>query len=517
MAEQPEMAESAGIAGRSIHSATWLFAHKAVANAVRLVAVAVLARQLEPAQFGVVALAAVVLQFATLVGEAGVGTYVVYDRADGRESRAQAAFWLNVAITTVQCAVCLALIPVITRIYPEPGLAPVLGALTAVFFVNQLAMVPDALLRRDLRHPVLARRDMAIDVGSATLSVALALAGAGVWSLVVPVLVAQPISVAVALRAARWRPRLPFHVREWRTILRYTAPLMGSNALGLVANDGDTLLVGRVLGAGPLGYYSMAWQLANLVGRNVTSVVASVTMPALALVRDDLARFRAAYLRMVALLGLVCLPLLTGMFVMAGDLVPALYGSRWAPTIALLRIFVVFTLVRSLTSPSSMVYNVTGRPDIGFKFTIAFTPVYLAAIVVGSRWGAVGVASAVMIVRVVGAVVDLRLATGQMGMPVRAVASVLRRAVLLAVAAATAAWLAREALVQAGVGLFPRLALASAAGGAVYVAAVVRLRPPGYDDLARVAQSLVRAVGSRRRTTPAAPIEQPTVATSEPR
>ena len=509
--------EPIGIAERTMHGASWLLARRMVSNGARLVAVAVLARRLEPAEFGIVALASVVLQFATLVGEAGVGTYVVYDRADGHERRAQAAFWLNLAITTVQCAACLALLPLASRLYPGPGLVPVLAALTGVFFIDQLRVVPDALLRRELRHPVLARRDMAIDVGSAALSVVLAVAGAGVWSLVVPSLVAQPATVGMAMWATRWRPRPPFHVGEWRGILRYTSPLMGSSALGLVANDGDTLLVGRALGTVALGYYSMAWQLANLVGRNVTSVVASVTMPALALVREDLDRFRAAYLRMIAVLGLVCLPLLSGMFVMADDLVPALYGPGWEPSIVLLRIFVVFTLVRSLTSPSSMVFNVTGRPDIGFKFTVAFTPVYLAAIVAGSHWGVVGIATAVTATRVVGALVVTRLAAGQIDMRARAVANVLRGAALLAAVAAGAAWLTREALLRAGAGVVPRLALGSAAGGVVCVAGLLRLRPPGYDDLGRGWHLLARSVRRRLRLVPVADTDRASLGGSEGR
>jgi O-antigen/teichoic acid export membrane protein len=220
---------------------------------------------------------------------------------------------------------------------------------------------------------------------------------------------------------------------------------------------------------------------------------------------------------MIAVLGLVCLPLLSGMFVMADDLVPALYGPGWEPTIVLLRVFVVFTLVRSLTSPSSMVFNVTGRPDIGFKFTAAFTPVYLVAIVAGSQWGVVGIATAVTAVRVVGALVVLRLAAGQIDMRTRAVANVLRTAALLASVAAGTAWLAREALLRAGAGVVPRLALGSAAGGVVCVAGLLRLRPPGYDDLAGGWHLLARSVRRRRRPVTVADTVRPPLGGSQGR
>ena len=474
-----------GLAAPVLASAGWLFTRRLSANVIRLVAVAILARQLAPAEFGLAALAGVLVQFVTLVGEGGTGTYVIYDRAEGRGRRVQAAFWLNLAISMLQCGLCLAAIPFATRLFPHPQLGAVLAALVAVFFVRQLAVVPDALVQRDLRHPLLAKRDMVLDLAGAALSVLLAVQGAGVWSLVVPSLALQPVSLVVALRAARWRPALPMETGQWRRVLRYTAPLMGSRVLSLVTNDGDTLLVGRLLGTTVLGFYSMAWQLANLVGRNITAVVWSVTMPALARVRDDAERLRSAYLRMIGFLGIVCLPLLAGMAALAEELVRAVYGEGWEPAVTLLRIFVLFTLVRSLTSPSSMVYNVMGRPDIGFKFTLAFTPVYVAAILVGSRWGAAGIAGAVSMVRTGGALVDLHLAARLIDLPLRRVAAVLQGAAGLSVLLAALAWATAGLLGAAGVGPFLRLIAATAVGGGAYVAGLVVRRPAGYEDVAR--------------------------------
>lgn len=474
-----------GVADRAVASAGWMFAHRMSANVVRLAAVAVLARHLSPSEFGIVALAQVLLQFITLVGEAGIGTYVIYDEGDGHERRVHAAFWLNLALTVAQCALCAAALPLVAHVYGQPQLTPVLAALIAVFFMRQMAIVPEAVLQRGLRHPLIAKRDMLVGLLTAALSVVLALSGAGVWSLVVPSLVFEPSRCVIAAVAARWRPRLPMQRPEWRRILRYIAPLMGSNVLIPVTNDGDTLLVGKVLGAATVGYYNLAWQLANLVGRNITAVVSVVTLPALALVRSDLDRFRAGYLRMIRFLGFTCLPVLVGMALVAGDMVPVVYGRRWGPAITLFRIFVAFTLVRTLTSPSSMVYNVTGRPGIGFRIVAWMTPIYVAAIAVGTRWGAAGVATAVVVVRTVGALVELRLAGREIALRLRDVGRVLLPPAAITAAMAAAVTAAQGALVRAGLAPFTRLVAVSALGALTYMAVVLIVRPTGYDDLAR--------------------------------
>jgi lipopolysaccharide exporter len=279
---------------------------------------------------------------------------------------------------------------------------------------------------------------------------------------------------------------------------------MASNVLIPVTNDGDTLVVGKLLGATAVGFYNVAWQLANLVGRNITAVVSSVTMPALALLRDDEDRLRAAYLRMVRFLALVCFPLLVGMAVVAGDLIRTLYGERWEPAVGLLRIFVAFTLVRSVTSPSSMVYNVTGRPDLGFKTVLWFVPVYLLAIAVGSRWDATGIATGVMVARIGCALVDTRVAAGQIGLRMRAVFAAAGGPAALAAVMGVVVWVARQGMAGAGLGPIPRLVAATVLGAAVYAGGLAVVRPQGTGDLTRAFRS-VRA-GRRGRANAAEPV-----------
>lgn len=475
-----------GLSGASMSGATWMLGRRAFGMAVRIGVVAVLARQLTPAQFGLVALAQVCLQFGTLFTEGGIGTFVIFDAEDGRERRAHAAFWLNAMLTLGQVLLVVAATPLMTRIYPQNGLAPVLLVLAFVFFVQQMTVVPASLVRREMGHAKLARRDMALDVLIAAIGIAMALGGAGVWSLVLPLVVVEPLRFVWTLLVGRWRPRRPFCISEWRAIMRYSWKLVVVEVLGLVANDGDTLIVGRVLGSASLGFYSVAWQLSNLVGRNVTSVASSVTLPALAKVRDDAERFRAAFTQILATLSLVCFPILTLLFVLADDLIAVAYGDRWRAVVPLLRIFIVFTLVRSITSPSSNVYNLLGRTDVGLKFVLAFAPIYLTAVVLGVRHGITGVAVGVCVVRTGGAIVDTLIAARMIQLTPRRVCSAVAPAAGLAATAAAAAFGIRLLVGGAGAGALVTMTLAGGAGGVVYLAGVAITRPPGFEQLRRI-------------------------------
>ncbi|HEX2202696.1 MAG TPA: lipopolysaccharide biosynthesis protein, partial [Longimicrobium sp.] len=398
----PPETPAEGLTQRSLRGGAWILSRSAFARVLGVGAVAVLARHLSPADFGVVALAQVLIFWISALGQAGVGSFVILDRDEGWERRADAAFWMNAALTAGQVAVAAALIPLALAFYGNSSLGPVLAVLVGVLVLQQTAVVPDALVRRRLEYRALALRDSALDVVSSACSVGLAVAGYGVWSLVAPQVAASALRLGLTLRVARWLPSRRLGLGEWPRIFRFSGHVLGQNVLGMALNDGDTLLVGKLFGAQALGVYNLAWQLANLVGRNVTTAVSAVALPAMSAVQHSRERLQAGYLRMLALLSVAVFPALCGLFAVAGDAVALVYGPRWAASVPLLRILVAFTLVRAVTSPTASVYALVGRPELGTRINLATVPVYLAAIVAGSRWGLTGVAVGVAAVRIVG-------------------------------------------------------------------------------------------------------------------
>ena len=197
----------------------------------------------------------------------------------------------------------------------------------------------------------------------------------------------------------------------------------------------------------------------------------------------DLARLRNAYMRMNRLLALLVWPLLAGMFVLSNELVSALYGPGWEPVTLLLRVFIVFTMVRSVTSNVSAVFNVVGRPDVGLKVTAGQVPCYLAGILLGSRFSVVGVATGIVVVRVAGALIALFIAVRLIGLRYRSSLMAMVPALIATVMMAGGVWILREGLSHVGVGLIGRLAVCVPLGALLYGVAVVAVDPRGYQEI----------------------------------
>lgn len=378
-------------------------------GALHLGVMAILARELTPAQFGLVALAQVLLRIFTVVGQDGVGSFVIYDNEVGREERVEAAFWMDVTLSIIASLCGLLLVPAAVCFYGEPGLQHLLIALLLRYPIDSISQVPDAILKKRLDFQKLAIRDAVLDVLVSLGSVVLALTGWGVWSLVVPGIVASPVRAVIVLRMARWRPSARIHVRLWPRVFSFSANAIGASITGFVLNEGDTLIIGKLLGAHALGIYNLAWQSANLVGRNVTGIVGKLTLPALSVVSGNHDRLRAAAFRIFRLIAITAFPLLIGLFVVADEFILTVYGPQWEEAILPLRILILFALRHAALSPAGSVYVTVGRPDFGFKLGLITAPLYLVSIWVGSYFGIVGVAVGVTAVRTLMGLVSAKL------------------------------------------------------------------------------------------------------------
>lgn len=392
---------SQNLASKVVRGSAWVYGRGLVTSVFNIGVMAILARQLTPADFGLVALASVLLRFLAILASNGVGDYVIHDNKEGREERAQAAFWMDLALSSAVTMFGFAAIPLITNFYSDLGLAWILVALLLRYPIDSMAAVPDALIKKSLDFQTLAIRDTVLEIISGLGSILMALTGWGVWSLVIPGLMLAPVRLVIVFWLAGWVPRLPLQIHLWGAVMKYSASIIGANIANTIASEGDTLLIGKTLGSSALGLYNMAWQNANLVGRNVTSTVGKLAMPALSAVSQDAARLREAFNRMARLLAIVSFPLLIGMFVVADLFILTLYGAQWQESILPLRILIIFALRQTVGGPASVIYNVVGRPDLGMKFGLGFIPFYLLSIWLGSFYGIVGVAIGVTATRTI--------------------------------------------------------------------------------------------------------------------
>jgi O-antigen/teichoic acid export membrane protein len=464
------MNKSTSNATKASRSAMWVYGQKIILMAFGLVATAILARRLSPAEYGLAALSNAILIFGLLPGRASIGSYVIYDRKDGWEERTQAAFWINMAMVIFSITLFILVLPIIKIYYKEPLLPMIMGANILRYAVEQFGTIPDALIRRNIDYYKLVIRDSVLQLVASGLSIWMALTGWGVWSLILPYLFIAPIQVLVVMWMARWKPTLSLHMRHWKDIFAYIGPLIGTNFWGIVLTNSDNFLVGTLMGSAALGIYDRAWRTSNLATDNVVAVVSDISMPFLSSLKNEPEKLQDAYLRMLRLLGITTFPMLIGLFVLADEFILTLYGPNWGSAVLPLRILLIYTMRRAIGSPATIVYNVTGKTDLALKLSLVATPIYIGSVIIGSRFGIVGVAVGVMLAKTIWGFVSMHYAGNLIGVSLRKMLldelSPIKASIVMSIAILIARW----ALISIGITTpFILLLLCSLLGVVVYI------------------------------------------------
>jgi len=226
------------------------------------------------------------------------------------------------------------------------------------------------------------------------LTILAASVGCGVWSLVVPGLIAFPVSVALSWRLCEWRPSFRFHTKLWGEMFRYGKNVLGNDLVAYVNNNVDYIIIGKLLGASLLGIYTFAYNQSMFLPLLLIGVFSQVVFPIFSRLRQEPNQLQASYLRFVRLSTSLIIPMILLQAVAADEFIRVIYGSKWAGAVNPFRFLLIYALGRSLTMGAGELFNAVGRPDLGFKYSLAMAPVLTSAVLMGVRWRIIGVAAA---------------------------------------------------------------------------------------------------------------------------
>ena len=424
MKPDEESAQSIGVAGAK--GVVWIGGRIVAIQVINFATIAVLARQLDIHAFGVVALANVALNLLEAIASNGVNQFIIFDREDNFQNRAKAAFWLNVLFGILAVTIGFMVAGPAARFFDEPEFQYVFQLMILRFPLEAMTRIFDAISHKELQFRNIEIRDTAIQFVSGGCSIAMALTGYGVWSIVVPMVLLSPIQVLVAAMGTRWRPGWNPGFQHWPRILRYARNIVGSSLTSLILIHGDTILVGKILGASLLGVYNLSWQVSNLVSRTIVNGGNKLFFPMLAAVGKQDGKMPNVLRGLLRTLSCITFPALVGLFVVADDFILTVYGEKWSAAVLPLRILLVYAIRYSIGSPLGPVLKALGRPDLIFRTGLFAVPFYLTAVWYGCSYGIVGVAVGVTLVRtVVGSVLfvvvarQLEVSTSSILAPVR--------------------------------------------------------------------------------------------------
>lgn len=383
-------ASGGGIAARTVRGMIWAYGSYVGGRLLVLISTVILARVLIPADFGVVALALTFMVFLDTVRDLGLGQALIVVPDRRLAAAAQTAFWGSIAIGAILTSITALISPLAASFFHEPLLRGLLALLGLNFLLRSFGATHLALARRslDFRSRTISETSDVLVRGA--VSISLALSGAGAWSLVFGYLAGTTAAVTAIWCCVKWRPKLRPSTRYLRGMLTFGGMLTFVDIGQAFAHEIDYLFIGRVLGAAPLGEYSIAFRLPELLIINLSIVAGMVLFPAYAKVAPE--RLAGAFLVSLRYTALLVFPVAVALALLARPVVLTLFGPKWESAIEVMQVLCAYAVVVTMNVPAGTIYKVTNRAWILIAFTVPYIVVLGIALAVFTPRGILAVA-----------------------------------------------------------------------------------------------------------------------------
>jgi O-antigen/teichoic acid export membrane protein len=367
---------------------------------LQFLSVPILARLLSPEDYGVVAIAMPIVLFAMIIADAGLGSSLVRnEHAD--TSDWHTCFWLLTAIGVALFLTIALAAPWVAYCFNEPRLSAILISLASIVAIQAIAIVPGASLQRNNRFSVIACSDAFSIILSIGAAIASALLGAGIWALVWQQLVYYGTRTSLTWYFAGFRPIRIFKPKEASEHILFARNLLLANLLSFGSRSADGLMLGKVAGASPLGFYSMAFQFARLPFLLVTGPVQYVLYPHLAAARDNQLRLRDTFLSLTGVLAAIMIPSVSIVAFAHDPVFSLLLSDKWHTAGELFMLIAPATALQPVTALLGTFLMALGRTDMHLRIAKRFALVWSVGILLTVWKGAFSLAICYAVVSLV--------------------------------------------------------------------------------------------------------------------
>ena len=369
----------------------WNYLSYGLSKTISLVTVSILAHLLTPDSFGVVALATLAIEYLSIFNDFGLATALI-QRRDDLEEASNIVFTINLIVSISLTIITFFISPWVAAFFREIELIPILRWLGLSFTLNALGSVHKARLQREMQFGRKLVPEVGNNIVKGIVSIGLATAGYGAWSLVYGQLSGLAISTILLWIVIPWIPQLTLITKTAIQLFNYGFSIMADKALTIFGDSFDYFLIGRFFTSASLGIYTLAYKLPELLVITTLNVLAGVFFPAFSTIQDQPEALKKSFLTTTKYVQLIVTPVCLGMIVAADPIIRVAFGIQWLEAIPLMQILSMYTLVLSIGYHAGDVYKAIGRPDILIKLSIPILIIRIIAIWIGAQQGLMGVA-----------------------------------------------------------------------------------------------------------------------------
>ncbi|OBB35441.1 lipopolysaccharide biosynthesis protein [Mycobacterium sp. 852002-51961_SCH5331710] len=396
--------------------AAWNYLVFGLSKSSALITTVIVARLLDPADFGLFALALLIINFFDYLKDLGVGAALVQSPASWKRF-APTALTLVTATGLIAGVALAVAAPLAATLLGQPELTSMVRVLSIAVTISAVGVLPAALLRRRLDFKSRLWPEFIAAVVKAAVTITLAATGFGVWSLVYGQLIGAVALTVLYWWVARNPINYGFDTHEARQLVGYGLSVTGVTLLAFGIANVDYAVVGLRLGDTALGLYTLAFRIPDLLVLSLCIVISEVLFSSLSRLQHDRQQVGEHYLQVVTIVVPLTAPICVGLAAAAPAVIGTLYGPEYADAAPVLAVLAMYGLIHSASYHAGDVFKAIGRPGL-----LTATGAAKLALLIGPIWWAAGksivmVAVVLLLVELVPLVANMILVRAVTGLP----------------------------------------------------------------------------------------------------
>ena len=374
--------------------ALWIYLQGGTSSVIRFAAGIILARILDPSDFGVFYAVTAYTALLLLQTRFGIPSSLIKHK-NVTEAQWNAAFWFMQGVALLCVIAIVMLSSWLQGFYSDDRFTIIMWLMSVTLILAPISAILDTRLRREMDYKSVSKVQIIVGLLSVVISIICALMGFGPFSFVIAGIISAIVFIILLARRTSWRPYWPVDHRGLGSIMSYSWRLHLNNSLNMGANKVDNMLVGNLVGISALGIYNRALSSAQMPVTEISGRLYQLFFTSLSRIQDDMKHTIQMYKKVLCAMTNAVFPFLLVFIFAAESFIHVLYGEKWLLAAEPLQILalgampkVISITMGALANSQGLVHKVTPVETFNLIFTAA-------AVWIGSNWGLTGVATGV--------------------------------------------------------------------------------------------------------------------------
>lgn len=348
----------------------WSYGERIMAQLVSLIVSIVLARLLDPENYGVISIVMIFITLCDAIVTGGFGNAIV-QKKEADELDVNTMLICSIVSSLLMYIILFLLAPHIADFYQMEIICPILRVLGLRLLISGVNSIQRAWIQKRMLFKRFFISTSFGTIISAIVGISMAYKGTGAWALVGQYLTNSFIDTIVLFLVNDWRPKLQFSFERAKQMLSYGWKVLLTTVVYTIESDLRSLIVGKQFGSADLAYYDQGKKFPNLLVSNINTSISNVMFPVLSKNQDNIERMKAICRRSIKTSTYLLAPLLLGLIAVSNEFVRVILSEKWLPCVPFLQILTLVYLVRPLTTTDQQAIMSIGRSDITLKIMIA--------------------------------------------------------------------------------------------------------------------------------------------------